>query len=523
VAVAIADPNGTRFVMGSHSGTSSPHTLIALFRNLAIGFENDADRREHDLAMRGLRSGDTLTAQRRRTAMWTPSLMQGSLTWFGLVVVLGVLSGMPVEAKSKEKIATDPAIADIPNGQPMTIVISLGAQKVDVYRGTTLITSSQVSSGKPGYATPAGVYSILEKQKWHESNIYSGAPMPWMQRITWSGMALHGGVVPGHPASHGCVRLYPSFASNLFRITTVGGNVLIAHGRPAPTLIEHPNLFQPLSPPSVADPYPQASLAESRQSADPQVANKIEAGTKAAAIQAAEPRSNAPLRILVTRRTQRDRIVGVQNLLAALGYLEPRNFDGTLGKPTIAAIKAFQKANGLKETGVFTDDLVKKVYEAAGKSEPPAGHLFVRQDFSRVSDAPVSFKTPDRPLGTHVFTAMKFAPGDTKTHWMAVTIEGSDSISALDRLEIPDDIRQKISEWLTPGSSFIIADTSVNSASLPEGGDFLVLAKDTNAGLAKGITDQPTEAPLKTMPRPMFRRYYQYPLWHQNRPLFSPW
>ena len=179
---------------------------------------------------------------------------------FAGIALLAVLSGLPAEAKNK--VATDSPIADIESGQPITIVISLGSQKVDIYRSASLVASSQVSSGKPGYATPAGVYSILEKQKWHESNIYSGAPMPWMQRITWSGMALHGGVVPGYPASHGCVRLYPSFASKLFKITNVGANVVIARDRPSPTLIEHPNLFQPLSPPTAANSPPTIARAD---------------------------------------------------------------------------------------------------------------------------------------------------------------------------------------------------------------------------------------------------------------------
>ena len=440
-----------------------------------------------------------------------------------------VQSVLPAESKNREKRVTAPPISDIANGQPLTIVISLNAQKVDVYRGTALVANSQVSSGKRGYATPAGVYSILEKQRWHEFNIYSGAPMPWMQRLTWSGMALHGGIVPGYPASHGCVRLYPSFASKLFQITSGGENVVIARDRPAPIIIEHRNLFQPLPTPlaSTADVNHEAGagshsrpagaagpmavaedasddLIESLESTAPSTEKRVDSGVKTAAIQAAVPRSTAPLRILVTRQTRRDRIIGVQNVFAALGFLEPQNFDGTIGKLTIAAIKAFQKANGLEETGAFTDDLVRQVY-AAGKREPPAGQVFVRQAFDRVLDTPVTFKNPDLPLGIHVYTALKFAPGDTTTQWMAVTVEGGEAASTLDRIEFPDEVRQKIGEKLTPGSTLIIADTSINSASLPKGGDFLVVAKDT-AKVAKGII-----APSR--PRPRFRRHYQYPPW----------
>jgi peptidoglycan hydrolase-like protein with peptidoglycan-binding domain len=170
---------------------------------------------------------------------------------------------------------------------------------------------------------------------------------------------------------------------------------------------------------------------------------------KAAAVEAAEPPSDAPLRILLTRRTQGDRVRGVQSILAELGYLTPQAFDGTLGKATATAIKDFQKAHGLPPTGSFTDELIKKVYEISGKTEPPIGHLFVRQSFARLFDAPVSFTDPDRSLGTHLFTAMKFVPGETATKWMALSLEGGDPAAALDRIEIPADIRQKIAERLS--------------------------------------------------------------------------
>ena len=164
-----------------------------------------------------------------------------------LAIAVGV--ALPAEAKKRAQKPAEEPIADPANGEPMILVVSLGSQKVDVYRGMTLITSSSVSTGMPAHATKAGVFSILEKQRVHHSNIYSGAPMPWMNRITWSGTALHAGVVPGYPASHGCIRLPFSFAPKLFQITTKGDNVIVARDRLAPQLIEHPVLFQPLPPP----------------------------------------------------------------------------------------------------------------------------------------------------------------------------------------------------------------------------------------------------------------------------------
>src|SRR5262249_37493399 len=125
----------------------------------------------------------------------------------------------------------------------------------------------------------------------------------------------------------------------------------------------------PLVPVAVTPPIPAPSVPSVQPAPDTppsMVAAKLMAGASAVAIQAAEPRSNAPLRILVTRRTQRDRMIAVQNILADLGYLDRQEFDGTFGKPTVTAIKAFQKANGMQETGALSDELVKKLYEVAG-------------------------------------------------------------------------------------------------------------------------------------------------------------
>jgi hypothetical protein len=207
-----------------------------------------------------------------------------------------------------------------------------------------------------------------------------------------------------------------------------------------------------------------------------------------------------------------------------MGYLLAQNFDGTMGKPTITAIKAFQKANGMRETGVFNDELVKKVYEIAGKGEPPNGHLFVRQDLDDVFDAPVSLRNPDQPLGTHVYTALKFAPGDTKVRWVTLDVQDSGAASPLDRLEIPDDVRQKVSERLTPGSTFIVADTSINSANLPKGGDFVVLAKGTGTKVSEAADTAPVAKPKpRRRNNDVARRFYYNNPW-RNGPWFGrPW
>src|SRR5205085_7520211 len=111
---------------------------------------------------------------------------------------------------------------------PLQIVISIKKQQLTLYAGGQVVAHSQVSTGVPGHPTPQGVFSVIEKQIYHESNLYSSAPMPYMQRITWSGVAMHQGVVPGHPASHGCIRLPAAFAKRLWGITKVGARVIIA-------------------------------------------------------------------------------------------------------------------------------------------------------------------------------------------------------------------------------------------------------------------------------------------------------
>src|SRR5262249_39624210 len=111
---------------------------------------------------------------------------------------------------------------------PLFAVLSLSDQHISVYNGNGLVARSQVSTGIPGHRTPIGIFTIIGRERYHASNIYSGAPMPFMQRITWSGIALHLGVVPGYPASHGCIRLPTAFAQRLWGLTRVGERVVIA-------------------------------------------------------------------------------------------------------------------------------------------------------------------------------------------------------------------------------------------------------------------------------------------------------
>jgi lipoprotein-anchoring transpeptidase ErfK/SrfK len=116
----------------------------------------------------------------------------------------------------------------------MQIVISLSAQRAYVYRNGVRIGATTVSTGRKGHETPTGVFTILEKQRFHRSNRYHNAPMPFMQRLTWGGVAMHGGPLPGHAASHGCIRLPHAFARELFGATSLGETVVITEASTEP-------------------------------------------------------------------------------------------------------------------------------------------------------------------------------------------------------------------------------------------------------------------------------------------------
>jgi hypothetical protein len=132
---------------------------------------------------------------------------------------------------------------DIAPAGPVTVIVSLATQRAYAYRNGAPIGVSTVSTGAPGHETPTGVFVILQKAVKHRSNRYSNAPMPFMQRLTWDGIAMHAGKLPGYPASHGCIRLPSEFARLLFGITKLGLTVVITDNPLAPEIVPAPGLF----------------------------------------------------------------------------------------------------------------------------------------------------------------------------------------------------------------------------------------------------------------------------------------
>ena len=146
-------------------------------------------------------------------------------------------------AKAEKGEKTTVAVSEKPVDGPLVLVVSLKHQRVTVYDRSGVIAVSPISSGRVGNPTPMGVYSILEKQKMHYSNLYDSAPMPNMQRITWSGVAMHAGVLPGYPASHGCIRLPHGFSQRLYNITKTGARVVVTRDDAPVQSFTHQALF----------------------------------------------------------------------------------------------------------------------------------------------------------------------------------------------------------------------------------------------------------------------------------------
>lgn len=154
---------------------------------------------------------------------------------------------------------------------PLLIIVSLPQQTLHVYRNGIRIGISSVSTGKKGHETPTGIYNILQKRREHYSNLYDDAPMPYMQRLTWDGVALHEGHVTGMPASHGCIRLPQKFAADLFALTTTGMLVIIADGATPHPALANPGLFAPVSAQS-GEPRPPPTVPRARYDWNPQLA-----------------------------------------------------------------------------------------------------------------------------------------------------------------------------------------------------------------------------------------------------------
>lgn len=390
-----------------------------------------------------------------------------------------------------------PALAA--DSRSLQILVSKSDQSLALYENGEIVATSKVSTGKAGHETPSGIFSILEKRKYHESNIYSAAPMPFMQRLTWSGIALHEGKVPNYPASHGCVRLPSKFAKSLFGDTKTGVHVIITDRPVSLRFVQHPALFQPRD--DADDGKLLLSDVELRPATFDAALGTVEVAVneKTQALKpAAKTREPSPLRILITRRGEREKVMDIQIVLTRLGF-DAGSADGYAGEMTISAINGFKRWKGLKTTGpLLTDAFVTALYASAGEDHPPTGQIMVRQDFKPLFEAAIDIKDPEVALGTHFFEAVSVDRAAGTAEWNGVTLEnhlpaaarkrlgisvteapgGFDQLSAvLGRLEIPTEIRSRIEQELSSGSSITVSDIS-HQLETGAGTDFITVTKE---------------------------------------------
>jgi hypothetical protein len=400
-------------------------------------------------------------------------------------------------------------------------IVSLHNQRVTVYDAQGWMLRAPVSSGQKGRETPAGIFSVIQKEAEHYSNIYDDAYMPHMQRITWSGIALHGGVLPGHAASHGCVRMPFDFAERLFDATRLGMRVIVAPSDVAPLEITHPVLFQPKPG---AGALAAARTAEADEAARKADRAKLAAGTAyreaAQAMVPVRSAENLKLRAeaqLVSAETALGSAVSAEakeraerakaqaaagiaelqvQLAAAKAELQPK-LDALTSARDAAAVAESARVAAAEAARQVAHVLEPVSVLISRKTQ----RLYVRQAFEPVLESPVTILDADRPIGTHVFTAIERTNDDGNMRWTVVSLDDgrhggavepqvrargdhardvepmpTDPISAksaLDRIVIPQDVLDRIA-GIAPRSSLIITDEALSSET-GKGTDFVVL------------------------------------------------
>lgn len=464
-----------------------------------------------------------------------------------------------------------------PASGPLLAVVSLANQRMSVYDSSGQIIRTPISSGTPSHRTPTGIFSIIQKNKFHRSNIYSGAPMPFMQRITWSGIALHAGALPGYPASHGCIRLPHDQASRLFAMSRMGMRVVVAPFETPASAFSHAALPVPVM---VSVPAGAGAMVSDKRA---EAASPIRlAATEGAGIQVVPPDANAPPATRLLNPVQRaqlartqakaDAVASIQIARLALEASQRASAEAnqaiaqlqaaTSAQQTAAlrlasakaaessasadikatAIQAREDAErrfnelslalteakateAVKTSAAFAaavasreaDEAIERKdreAKAAERAVEPIhvfisrkeGKLYVRQGYEPLFDVRVTFKSPTTPVGTHVYQAMSADDGSGQIGWMVVSVPSGGGASvlsadrepvrrgvpaaapvepigpmsnagqALDRVEIPDDAKQRIAERLWLNSSLIISDYGVSNET-GKGTDHIILTR----------------------------------------------
>ena len=334
-------------------------------------------------------------------------------------------------------------------GEPIMAIVSLRDQRITVYDANGWILRAPVSSGQKGRETPAGIFSVIQKEAEHYSNLYDDAYMPHMQRITWSGIALHGGPLPGYPASHGCIRMPFDFAERLFDATRLGMRVIVAPREVAPVEIAHPALFLPKPGAGAfaaaraaeadeaarkADEARLAAVTASREAARVTIAVRVAENLKLKAeaqLAAAETALGAAKSAEEKEQAEGAKVQAAARLAGLQVQWEAAKAD--LQQKRDAALSAREAAAAAEATRLQAAEAARQI---ARELQPVSvlisrktQRLYVRQAFVPLFESPVTIADPDRPIGTHVFTTTE-RTADDKLRWNVVSLLGSNHAQA---------------------------------------------------------------------------------------------
>jgi hypothetical protein len=421
--------------------------------------------------------------------------LAAALTVFGTDAMTSVAMAQPPKARPVP-VPPDEA-APRKAGEPIMAIVSIKSQQITLYDADGWILRAPVSTGVKERETPAGIFAIVEKKRDHHSTMYDDAWMPHMQRITWNGVAMHGGPLPGYAASHGCIRMPYRFAEKLFDKTRMGMRVIISPNDAAPVEFSHPALLKPDAKALAAAPAQIATLAREATEA----AKAADAAKAAAARAARETGSlNASLRNLRSLKTSAEaEIAAADKAIAAAKTDQARaraeerkqkaaakaadaaarldnapadakaKLDAdTAAKEALKAAEARKAATAkaasdaklaLEPVSIYISRATQKIYVRRNTQKPwPDGGLV----YDSTIEAPVTIRNPDKRIGTHVFTAM--ARHDAGLRWSAVTIDDADEAkSALDRITIPKEVLDRIAPTALPRSSIVVSDEPLSA------------------------------------------------------------
>jgi L,D-transpeptidase-like protein len=399
-------------------------------------------------------------------------------------------------------------------GEPILAIVSLRSQRITVYDANGRILRAPVSSGQAGRETPAGIFSVIQKDAEHYSNLYEDGYMPHMQRITWSGIALHGGLLPGYPASHGCIRMPFEFAARLFDATRLGLRVIVAPTDVAPIEIAHPALFPP---------KPGAGAVAAARAAEADEAARKADQARLAAVTASREvaRAMMPVRVAENLKFRAEaQLADAETALGSAISAEAKEQAENARAKALARIAELQAQWAAAKAALQPKlDALAPVREAAAAAETARAaaaeaaremarelepvsvfisrktqRLYVRRAFEPILESPVTILDADRAIGTHVFTAMERTNGDTDLRWSVVSLNGGRpqgaevephaAKSALDRIVIPQDALDRIGAMASPRSSLIVSDEALSSET-GNGTDFVVLLSGEPQGSMK--------------------------------------